>query len=247
MDHQEALRLQAVEKYILGELTPALREQFEEHYFDCPECAKELKVMGSFVTASRLVLQDEEISSRVSPHAARATHPGWLNWLQPVISLPAIMALTAIVVFQMTIAIRSARKQAAVQTVAEVYETSYRLKGATRGPEAAKIAVRPDESFALDFDFIPSQIFPRYNGSLFDSSGQAVLGFGLNDEQRNKEVHLVIPGGKVRPGSYELVVAGDTGISNQNLKDSEVLRFSFNVVSESQIHQSGGHPNPPEE
>jgi putative zinc finger protein len=244
MDHQEALRLQAVEKYILGELTPALREQFEEHYFDCPECAKDLKAVGNFVTASRLVLQDEEISSRVAPHAAALARPGWFNWLQPVISLPAIMALTAIVVFQLTIAIRSARKQAAVQTVAEVYEASYHLKGATRGAEATKIVIRRDESFALDFDFIPGQIFPSYNGSLLDSSGQAVLVFGLKEEQRNKEVHLVIPAGKVRAGSYELVVAGTSGSSNQNSKDNEVLRFSLNVVSESPISQSGGRPTP---
>ena len=247
MDHQEALRLQAVEKYILGELPPELREQFEEHYFDCSECAKDLKAVGSFVTASRLVLQDEEMYSRVSPHTAQATRPGWFNWLQPVISLPAIMALTAIVVFQMSTAIRSAKKQAAVQTVAEVYEASYRLKGATRGPETAKIAVRPDESFELDFDFIPNQTFPTYRGSLLDSSGQSVLVFGLKDEQRNKEVHVVIPGGKVRAGNYEVVVAGETENSNQNPKDNEVLRLAFAVVTESQDIQSGDHPTPPKE
>lgn len=247
MDHQEALRLQAVEKYILGELTPALREQFEEHYFDCSECATDLKAVGSFINGSRLVLQEEEISSRVSPHAAGRGRPSWFNWLQPVISLPAIMALAAIVVFQMTVAIRSARKQAAVQTFAEVYESSYHLKGATRGSDAAKFAVRPDESFALDFDFIPSQIFPSYKGNLLDSSGQAVLLFGLKDEQRNKEVHLVIPAGKVRAGNYELVVAGDSGTSDQNPKDSEVLRLSFDVVSVPQIHQSGDRPIPPKE
>jgi len=34
MDHSEVVRLKVVEKYILGELTADLREQFEEHYFD---------------------------------------------------------------------------------------------------------------------------------------------------------------------------------------------------------------------
>jgi hypothetical protein len=35
MDHLEAKRIQAAEKYVLGELTPALRDEYEEHYFDC--------------------------------------------------------------------------------------------------------------------------------------------------------------------------------------------------------------------
>jgi Putative zinc-finger len=242
MDHQEALRLQAVEKYLLGELTTELREQFEEHYFDCPECATGLRSLGTFVTASRLVLKEEEMPPWVSPQAARAKRPGWFNWLQPVISLPAIMALAALVVYQITVAIPSARKQAAVQSVAEVYESSYHLQGTTRGAEAARVTVRPDESFALDFDFIPTQIFPKYKGSLIDSSAQAVLIFSLKGEQSNKEVHLVIPGGKVHSGSYDLVVVGNSGTSNQEPENSEVLRLTFVVGTEPEIIHSGDRP-----
>ncbi|HET7107508.1 MAG TPA: zf-HC2 domain-containing protein [Candidatus Acidoferrum sp.] len=247
MNHQEALHLQAVEKYILGELTPELREQFEEHYFDCSECSTELKSLGTFVTASRLVFKDEERSFRMGPHAVGAERPSWFNWLQPVISVPAIMALAAVVVYQLTMPIRSARKQEAVQTVAEVYESSYHLQGATRGGETSKLAVRTEENFGLDFDFVPTRIYPSYKGRLLDSSGQAVLRFSLKGAQRNKEVHLVIPGGKVRAGSYDLVVVGENGTTNQDTKDGEVLRLSFLVVSEPEVHQSGEHPNPPKE
>jgi len=34
MDHSEALRQQAAEKYVLGELPPPLRDEFEAHYFE---------------------------------------------------------------------------------------------------------------------------------------------------------------------------------------------------------------------
>jgi len=37
MDHTEALRLQAAEKYALKELSPSLMEEYEEHFFDCAE------------------------------------------------------------------------------------------------------------------------------------------------------------------------------------------------------------------
>lgn len=243
MDHQEALRLQAVEKYLLGELSAELREQFEEHYVDCPECVTGLRALGRFVTASRLVLEEGAILPRIAPHEAWAARPGWFNWLRPVISLPAIMVLAALVVYQITVAIPSAKKQAAIQNVAEVYVSSFHLQGTTRGAKPTSVTIRADESFGLDFDFIPTRIFPRYKGSLSDSSGQAVLIFGLKGEQINGEVHLVIPGGKVRPGSYDLVVVGDSGTSNQEPGNSEVLRLPFVVLSEPGITRSNELPS----
>ncbi len=50
MNHSEALQLQAAEKYILGELAPELRDEYEEHYFECEECV----CYQSFVTIPHL-------------------------------------------------------------------------------------------------------------------------------------------------------------------------------------------------
>jgi anti-sigma factor RsiW len=55
MDHNEALRLRAVEKYVLGELPPSLRDQFEEHFFECQECALDVKTTAGFVDNARAV------------------------------------------------------------------------------------------------------------------------------------------------------------------------------------------------
>jgi anti-sigma factor RsiW len=49
MDHREAIRLQAAERYVLGELTKDLRDEYEEHYFDCAECAADVKATAAFV------------------------------------------------------------------------------------------------------------------------------------------------------------------------------------------------------
>jgi len=49
MDHNEAVRMNAAEKYILGELSPVLREQYEEHFFACVACALEVKAAAAFV------------------------------------------------------------------------------------------------------------------------------------------------------------------------------------------------------
>jgi len=57
MDHNEALRQQAAEKYVLGELPPTLRDEYEEHYFECQECALDVKATTEFVDNVRAVLR----------------------------------------------------------------------------------------------------------------------------------------------------------------------------------------------
>ena len=39
MNHTEAVEQMAAEGYLLNELTPDARDAFEEHVFDCAECA----------------------------------------------------------------------------------------------------------------------------------------------------------------------------------------------------------------
>jgi len=57
MDHNEALQLQAAEKYVLGELPPPLRDEFEEHFFECQECAQDVIAAAEFVDNVRAVLR----------------------------------------------------------------------------------------------------------------------------------------------------------------------------------------------
>ena len=57
MDHNEAVRMRAAGKYILGELSPVLREQYEEHFFACVACALEVKAAAAFVDSACDVLR----------------------------------------------------------------------------------------------------------------------------------------------------------------------------------------------
>jgi anti-sigma factor RsiW len=53
--HDEAILINAVEQYLLGELPPPLPDAFEEHYFDCPECAQSLWMAVQFAAGLRIV------------------------------------------------------------------------------------------------------------------------------------------------------------------------------------------------
>ena len=53
MDHAEAVRVLAVEQCLLGELSGPEREEFEEHFFSCPECVEALEVGAEFMKHAR--------------------------------------------------------------------------------------------------------------------------------------------------------------------------------------------------
>src|SRR6266478_19064 len=59
MDHNQALQLQAAVKYVLGELSQVQRDEYEDHYFDCAECAVDIKALATFADTTREVLRHE--------------------------------------------------------------------------------------------------------------------------------------------------------------------------------------------
>jgi len=226
MDHSEVVQGKLAERYVLGELSPEAREQFEEHCFECLECASDLKVLSEFVAASRAVLQEEAAAKNKSRERS-SDRPRGAFWLRPAFTVPAMAALAAVVIFQ---AVGPNLKTAPRnRSVAQVYDASYRIQGATRGDNAARVAVVPNENFALDFDFTPNRECPRYKGSLIDSTGIVVLTFEIPAGETNKELHLVVPGGLVRPGAYQLVFVGQNSANDANVQDAEVQRLSFAI------------------
>jgi anti-sigma factor RsiW len=48
MDHIEAIRTRAAERYVLKQLNAKETEEFEEHYFSCVECAEEVRWVTMF-------------------------------------------------------------------------------------------------------------------------------------------------------------------------------------------------------
>jgi hypothetical protein len=233
MDHSEAVHLNAAEKYLSGELPEALRDPFEEHYFDCVECANDLKALSTFQTASRMVFE-EEVVRKVPRRPPDKESAGWLRWWRPLVAVPAIAALVAVVVFQNAVTIPALKQRPWAAPAAEAYGPSFRLEGTTRGERLSTVSVHANESFALDFDFIPAQAFRSYQGLLLDDAGGSVLTFHLPGDLANREVHLAVPAGLLHAGKYSLVLSGVRDVegrlaSGLALGGNEVQRLAFAV------------------
>jgi hypothetical protein len=234
MDHNQAVQLQAAVKYVLGELSQVQRDEYEEHYFDCRECAIDIKALATFADNAREVLRQEKANQfAVAPVLAR---PAWLRWLQPVVAVPAFAALLLIIGYQNVVTIPQARNTSP-RTVAEVYGRSFLLQPSdTRGGNetaASKVPleVRPNEGFLLQLDFIPSASFPAYLCQLQDDSGRVLQQLTVPAGRAKKELHLAVPAGLIsRPGQYSLVFLGADPVTKKPVNKSKLQYFTFNVA-----------------
>ena len=50
MDHLKALATKASERYLLGEMSEPERFAFEEHYFQCGECAEDIRAVSAGIS-----------------------------------------------------------------------------------------------------------------------------------------------------------------------------------------------------
>ncbi len=237
MNHKEAVELQAAVKYVLGELPAAERDSFEEHYFDCRECALDVKGAAGFVDVGRKVLRAERVEAAA---AARSGERGreWFLWLRPAFAVPAMAALLIVVAYQNVITIPQAKQEAA-RGAGQVFTSSFTLQRAnmrggqvrgegSSGGEEAKVRVHADESFGLKFDFTPAKTFNNYLCELQDESGRTLIQETLPGTSANQEVQFAVRGGLVKPGKYNLVFTGAPDANGQGTRE-EVLRLGFLV------------------
>jgi hypothetical protein len=226
MDHNESLQLKAAEKYVLGELSAAQREEYEEHFFDCGECALDIRAIAAFADTARVVLRQEAEAAKQG--AAEPVRAGWFAWLRPAFAVPVMAMLLLVVLYQDFVSLPKARQEAAHGT-AQVFAAPYSLQMANvRGGEEVKIQIRANENLPLKFDFTPRQSFAEFVCELQDESGRALYQVKVPGAFANQEVHLVIPAGGLKTGKYALVFTGAAARDAQPA-GQEVLRLRFSV------------------
>lgn len=203
MDHTEAVKLQAVEKYILGELPPTLRNEFEVHYFDCVECAVNLRAGVAFAAVSRQYFAEEAAGRQ---RAVPAPRPGWFAWLKPLVAVPAFAALLIIVGYQNLVTIpRMHRESGAEATAVEPWFSLVATN--VRGAAHSTLHVTPGRGFQIVFDITAAHSDPSASFllQLQDASGKTVLTRSVSPKIAQKSVHLPIPA-SFSEGSYRVVI-----------------------------------------
>lgn len=203
MEHIDAIRLQAVEKYVLGELSPAVRNEFEAHYFDCPDCSLNVRGAVAFAAASRQFFAEAPIPA-VLPQLAST--PGWFAWLMPAVAVPVFAALLLVMGYQNLVSIPNIKKaNSATEIEARPWFTL--VDASVKGSAGSRIETVVGKPFILFFDITtpPRQPDSVYLVQMKGSAGKTLASEQVSQQMAKKAVTFSVPAG-ISEGDYKLVI-----------------------------------------
>src|SRR5208282_5202304 len=190
MDHELVARQRMTERYLLGELDADARQEFEEPFFDCPDCAVDVRAGALFVEQSKVLLADESQLAGVSrpvPNLVRAkpapANAPWvaalLGMFKPAFAVPVMAALLAVVGYQnlvtypqLKLALNSPR----------VLPFAFVNVGSWGGGQV--VSIRPGEGFLL-FARISADGYPRHVAELYNPAGKLEWSLPIPSSERD--------------------------------------------------------------
>ena len=206
MNHEDAIREMAVEKYILGELTGDSRNVFEEHLFDCQLCAADLQSGITLLEETR-----RELAASMREGTAPARWSFLPAWLSPMWLVPALAACLVLIAYQSVVVVPGMRKELAEAKAPEVLNSLALTGGTARGSDLQKVTAPVNGSFLLSVDIPPGSDYSSYLCSLHSPNGSMVWSGKVTTEQAKDAVQLRIPLTITKPGENTLVVNGLRG------------------------------------
>ncbi len=217
MEHELAVKNQAVERYFLGEMPPGEQNEFEEHYFSCALCAEDVRATATFLERAKPLLASPLLADPLRKDAGkskpeRASSPGWFAWLHPSVAYAAgLLACAGLIGYQNFEVIP---KLEAPQSIGPAVP----LDGATRsaGP---KLRAGTPLDFELPWDRGGAAFVELRHGSSVIESGAVAA------PAPHQPLDVYFPA-KLNPGHYAVAVrALDEGRPGQELMENE-----FDVV-----------------
>ena len=224
MDHEQATQTMAVERYLLDEFGPEERDAFEEHFFSCDICTREVTAGAAFMENARSVLAlEKERSQAAAAPVGTVTQPkrDWFAWLRPAFAVPAFALLLLVIGFQNLVQMPTLEKSLAAMDAPDLLPSAYLASGSSRGEEHV-ITAKPGQPALLLID-IPGASNAAYVAELYDSSDKKQWSLAIPEDASKESLPLRIPGDQ-QAGSYSLVVkragAADVG---------ETARYTFTL------------------
>jgi hypothetical protein len=205
MDHEEAVRVKATERYLLNELDPFLRDQFEEHLFGCQECALDIRAGAMFVEQSKIVLSESPQASPARVPLA-PVKPGWLTWLRPALVVPVMAVLTAVVIYQ-NLVTYPVLKQAALTPHVLPWAS---INISTRSGNVPAITISQGNGFLIFLRIPPDNTYSRYTADLYNSASKLEWSLAIPAASAEDTWPVQVPAANRESGIYTLKVHGVT-------------------------------------
>jgi hypothetical protein len=224
MDHQEATRREAVEKYLLDELAPPERDEFEEHFFDCPECAEDLRTTAAFLDAAAREL---ERHTPAAPAAKRAAKSRFALLFRPAFAAAAFALLLLVIAYQNVIVFPRLTGTVAELDHPEVLAAVSLIGANSRGGPVPSVTVARGQSLLLSLDIPGAEPVSSYRCVLVAPSGAVIWQVPVSAAQARDTVSIRIPAHPWQDGEYRLTVQGYSNATRT--ASAELARYRFTL------------------
>jgi hypothetical protein len=213
MNHQQAVKMHASERYLLDELSPEDRDTFEQHYFECVECADEVRAVFAFADNAKAVLSNTAPSAARLSRREKRTAFDWRAWFKPAIAIPALATLLlGVTMYQSFLVIPQLERRLETATAPRVIPTAV-ARAATRGEDAVLRLAAADESFQLVLDINTTVPVSSYTCEVYDESG--TLRFTVPvPAPPDGSLNLLLPARGLEQGRYTIKVNSNTTSDN---------------------------------
>jgi len=219
MDHESAIRLRVSERYLLGELSPAERDEFEEHYFDCPDCAEEVRQNALLRANVRAVFSESKAQLKLAPAAQPA------SWLDLLRRRPLVAGSVFLNVGLLLLAALLVTRQGGLDR-AEFYASFFVPSPARSGDQVREVP-RGARMVGLFFDLTEEELkFPAFHYRLLNPAGGVEASDNLPaPEVRQFQLYLAVPVAGLKPGTYHFIFSGV-----HNGVQTEIRRLQLQIL-----------------
>ncbi len=225
MNHADAVRMNATEKYLLNELDSAELERFEEHMFDCQECALDVRAAAAFLEQSKNVLaKAAPVPVPVLRPVPAPTSSPWLAWLRPAFTVPVMAVLIAFIGYQNLVVYPGMEQAAGTPYLYPAVS----INVATRSGATPAVHSKSGEPFLLLVNIPAESRFSSYIADLHDPAGRIEWSVPISAEMANDTLPVRVPGLR-DPGLYVVAIRG---IPQDSSNPTEIGRQPFELSLE---------------
>jgi hypothetical protein len=203
MNHDDALRLSAAERYLQRDLDEKQRDEFEAHFFACADCANEVRVGAAMLDQMKLELARERRAEAVREQVKRFfPRPAWAA---------AIAAMLLVVIgYQNLVEVPHIKTELASLDSPELMPSLSLVDGVSRADELPSANVKPGEPLLLNVDVPTDDRYASYEISVLDPGGKQAWKMPISAQQAKDTLSIRMPVRGSQSGTYTLVIEGLT-------------------------------------
>jgi hypothetical protein len=199
MEHQNAQETMAAERYLLNELSEEENAAFEEHLFDCQECAADIRAGAAMMDAGREVARE----ARVVPFKPKPS----TTWFPRAAAAAIVTALlSGAIGWYGALRLAVPRMVSSPIAIGDMYELKF---DQDRGPADGlpQVIIPANQPAAISFFITPPDETPEsYIFRVRSKDGRFESSKPFSLQEAEGPVTKVLP--ELPRGSYDVVIEG---------------------------------------